>query len=225
MTAYIHQLLAHPMSGPEIEDRSFAIIDSESPDRGGFPHDQWEVVRRLIHTTGDTGLAADVRFSPGAIAAGIRALQSGAPIYTDSNMGRSGISLARLKQVHPSYDSTRITCHVADQDVAQQASQHALPRSLFAIRKAASWLDGAIILFGNAPVALLELNRMIIEDGVRPALVVAMPVGFVHVTESKEELATLQTPAISIEGRRGGSTLAVAALHALCTLASSSIPS
>ena len=60
---------------------------------------------------------------------------------------------------------------------------------------------------------------MIMEDGIRPALVVAMPVGFVHVIESKEELASLGVPFIAIEGRRGGSTLAVATLHAICTLA------
>ena len=77
-------------------------------------------------------------------------------------------------------------------------------------------------MFGNAPVALLELNRMILEEGIRPALVVGMPVGFVHVVESKEELSTLGVPFIAVEGRRGGSTLAVATVHALCSLAARS---
>jgi precorrin isomerase len=102
--------------------------------------------------------------------------------------------------------------------VAQQAADQHLPRSIFAVRKACKMLHGGIALFGNAPVALMELNRMILEDGVRPALVIAMPVGFVHVIESKAELMSLDVPWIAIPGRRGGSTLAVAALHALCML-------
>ncbi|MEI7958109.1 MAG: precorrin-8X methylmutase [Verrucomicrobiota bacterium] len=218
-TPFIHQLLNRPMSGPDIEARSFEIIDSEAPDRRGFSLDQWEVVRRMIHTTGDMELAASVKFSDGAIESGIAALRRGAAIYADSNMIRSGLSLARLRSVNPSYASDRITCHVADTDVAQEATANGLPRSLYAIRKAKAQLDGGIVVFGNAPVALLELNRMIAEDEIRPALVVAMPVGFVHVVESKEELAGLGVPFIEIEGRRGGSTLAVATLHAICTLA------
>ncbi len=207
------------MSGPEIEARSFEIIDREAPDRRGFSVDQWEVVRRLIHTTGDVELASLVRFSLDAIASGIAALRRGVAIYADSNMIRSGLSLARLHRVNPSYASDRIACHVADRDVAEEAANEGLPRSLFAIRKAKARLDGGIAVFGNAPVALLELNRMIVEEDIRPALVIGMPVGFVHVIESKEELAALGVPFIGIEGRRGGSTLAVAALHAICTLA------
>ncbi|MGC7880269.1 precorrin-8X methylmutase, partial [Desulforudis sp. 1190] len=93
-----------------------------------------------------------------------------------------------------------------------------LPRSLFAVRMARPILEGGIALVGNSPVALLELNRMIREGEVRPALVVAMPVGFVHVEESKRELMELDVPYICLAGRRGGSTLAVAALHALAML-------
>ena len=220
---FIHHLLSHPMSGPDIEARSFEIIDREAPDRCGFAADQWEVVRRLIHTTGDIGLAPLVRFSADAIASGIAALRRGAPIYADSNMIRSGLSLARLRSVCPEYAPGSIACHVADRDVADEAEAKGLPRSLFAIRKAKAQLDGGIAVFGNAPVALLELNRMIVEEGVRPALVIGMPVGFVHVVESKEELAMLGVPFVGIEGRRGGSTLAVATLHAICTLAARAV--
>jgi precorrin isomerase len=134
-------------------------------------------------------------------------------------MIRSGLSLARLRAVHPGYAASSISCYIADADVSAEAARTGLPRSLFAIRKARPMLAGGIIAFGNAPVALLELNRMIAEDGLRPALVLAIPVGFVHVIESKEELMSLGVPFVAIAGRRGGSTLAVAALHALCTLA------
>jgi precorrin isomerase len=134
-------------------------------------------------------------------------------------MIRAGLSLSRLRRVFDGYGPDRIHCHVADPDVATQACVAGLPRSLFAVRKAASVLDGGIAVFGNAPVALLELNRMVLENGLRPALVIAMPVGFVHVMESKDELMRLDLAWIATVGRRGGSTLAVAALHALCELA------
>ena len=215
----IREFLAHPMSGPEIEARSFAIIDGERSGDARFSAAEWEVVRRMIHACGDPSLAAAVRFSPEAIASGVAALRSGAPLYVDANMIRSGLSLPRLRSAWAGYGPDRIRCHVADPDVARQAKQSGLPRSLFALRKAGGALAGGIAVFGNAPVGLLELNRRIMEEGVRPALVLAMPVGFVHVVESKEELMAQGVPFVATVGRRGGSTLAVAAVHALCTLA------
>jgi len=216
--ALIHDLLENPMSGQAIEDRSFQVIDREAGDHG-FSREQWEVVRRVIHTTADHGAAAVTRFSPDAIDAGRAGLRSGRPIFVDSNMIRSGLSLARLRRACPNYSSESILCHVADEDVAEKARENGLPRSLYAVRKARAILDGGILVFGNAPVALMELNRLIIEEGVRPALVVAMPVGFVHVVESKKELMSLAVPFIAMEGRRGGSPLAVSVVHALCSLA------
>jgi precorrin-8X/cobalt-precorrin-8 methylmutase len=216
--ALIHSLYENPMSGREIEERSFALIDAEAP-RGDFAPEEWAVVKRMIHTTADFELSAQVKFSRDAIATGIAALRRCAPLYVDANMIRSGLSLPRLREVCPEYEPEKIVCHVADPDVSRQAQEQGLPRSLFAVRKAASILHGGIAVFGNAPVALLELNRMVMEEGIRPALVVAMPVGFVHVIESKEELTALDLPFIAIGGRRGGSPLAVATIHALCGLA------
>lgn len=207
-----------PMSGSEIEARSFEIIDSEAPSHH-FPPDQWEVVRRMIHTVGDFSIMKDITFSPDAIEAAIEALGAASPIYVDSNMIRSGLSIARLRSVNQGYGTDSIHCHVADVDVAENAMKKSLPRSLFAVRKARSILNGGIAVFGNAPVALLELSRLIIEEQIRPALIIGMPVGFVHVVESKQELALLGIPFITLEGRRGGSPLAVSVVHALCSVA------
>ena len=146
-------------------------------------------------------------------------MRAGAPLFVDSNMIRAGLSMARLREINPGYGPERIHCHVADADVAGEAAKARLPRSLFAMRKARPMLAGGIAAFGNAPVALLELNRMMLEDGVRPALVIGMPVGFVHVEESKQELISIEAPSIVVAGRRGGSTLAVSVIHALCTVA------
>jgi precorrin isomerase len=214
---FIHQFLKAPLSGPDIERRSFETIDRDA--HHSFPADQWEIVRRMIHTVGDLSLGGLARFSSDAIKSGVAALRQGRPIYVDSNMIRAGLSMQRLRSANAGYDAAKVFCHVADADVAEQSAQTNLPRSLFAIRKAKPMLDGGIAVFGNAPVALLELNRMIIEEEIRPALVLAMPVGFVHVIESKEELVSLPIPHVAVIGTRGGSTLAVAALHAFCTLA------
>ena len=214
----IHALYASPLSGLQIEAESFKIIDREAPAHS-FSPEEWQVVRRMVHTAGDFSILDAVRFSPRAISSGIAALRKGAPIFTDSNMIRSGLSLARLRAVCAQYEAGRLICHVADEDVAEEARTKGLPRSLFAVDKAKPILHGAIAVFGNAPIALMELNRMIMEENIRPAVVVAMPVGFVHVVESKEELMSLDVPYIALDGRRGGSPLAVSVIHALCSLA------
>jgi len=217
---FIYNLYDQPVSGPEIEARSFAAIDAEAVhDHLSAP--QWQVVRRLIHTTADFSMTELTRFSDDAFDACAAALKAGAKIYVDSNMIRSGISVPRLQQVNPTYRREDIFCHVADEDVAAEAQQTGLPRSLFAVRKARDILPGGIVLIGNAPVALLEINRLALEENIRPALVIGMPVGFIHVLESKEELQRTGLPYVVLQGRRGGSPLAVACLHALCGLAGS----
>ncbi|MBI5583425.1 MAG: precorrin-8X methylmutase [Deltaproteobacteria bacterium] len=214
----IQDFLEAPCNGEEIEARSFAVIDREAPAHS-FNPEEWEVVRRMIHTVGDFSIISDIRFSPGVLPAAREALSRGSLIYCDSNMIRSGLSLARLRRVHSGYGPEKIVCYVADEGVATEARETDLPRSLLGMRKARNLLNGAIAVFGNAPLALLELNRMILEEGLKPALVVGLPVGFVHVVESKEELLTLPVPHIVMSGRRGGSPLAVSVIHALCTLA------
>jgi len=215
---FIYRYLTSPLSGEEIESRSFEIIDGEAQAHS-FPPEQWQVVRRMIHTSGDLALIGAVRFSTTAITAGIDALGEGRPIYVDSRMIQSGLSLSRLRSVCPGYGPERIICYAGDEEVAGQARRTGLPRSLFALRKARPLLHGALAVFGNSPIALLEMNRMIIEEGIRPALIVGMPVGFVHVEESKEELMSLDIPYVALPGRRGGSPLAVSVVHALCSIA------
>ncbi|MEW6352196.1 MAG: precorrin-8X methylmutase [Thermodesulfobacteriota bacterium] len=216
--ALVRGLYDAPMSGSAIERRSFEIIDREAGPHQ-FSRPEWEVVRRMIHTTADMGIMTDIRFSPDAIDSAVGALRSGKPLYVDSHMIRSGLSLDRLRAVCPDYGPERVVCHVADEDVSADARAQNLPRSLFAVRKARPILDRGIAVFGNAPAALLELNRMIIEEDLRPAVVIGMPVGFVHVVESKQELMTTGAPHVILTGRRGGSPLAVSVIHALCTVA------
>jgi len=214
----IGAFLEAPLSGQEIEERSLDIIEKEAPPHR-FTAEQWPIVRRMVHTVGDFAIMDAVRFSPDAVAAGIKALQECRSIYADANMIRAGISIERLRAVCGFYRKESLLCHVADEDVIRQARRSGLPRSLHAVQKAKPLLEGAIAVIGNAPVALMEISRMVVEEGLRPSLVVAMPVGFVHVVESKEELMGLGVPYIATAGRRGGSPLAVSVVHALCGLA------
>ena len=111
---------------------------------------------------------------------------------------------------------------ISDEDVIATAKQVNSTRAVQAMRKAQKLdlLDGGIIAVGNAPTALLEMIKLIKTDGVKPALIVGMPVGFVSAAESKDALAQLtDIPWMITRGRKGGSTLVVAAIHALLALA------
>lgn len=209
-------LIDDPVSGEEIERRSFEAIERENV-RGTLDDDEWTVARRLVHSSGDPGLVRALRFQGRWKRAGLDSLARGEAIYCDASMARAGISRARLRDA--SIAEPELLCEVADPVVAWQSRESGLPRSVWAVRKAAERLgSGGIWLFGNAPTGLMELVRLHREEGFLPSLVVAMPVGFVHVVESKAEFLGTALPGIALAGRRGGSPLVVATVHALCSL-------
>ncbi|WP_211193974.1 precorrin-8X methylmutase [Pyxidicoccus fallax] len=200
--------------GRRIEDESFSIIDQEAGDHG-HPPAEWQVVRRVIHATADFEFSQLVRYSPDAIASGVAALRRGAPVVADVKMILAGLSEERLAA-----HGSRTHCFISDEDVIAEAKARNSTRAIEAMRKAhrQGLLDGAIILVGNAPTALLEVARMVREEGLRPGLVVGVPVGFVSAAESKEVLLGLPVPHVVTRGRKGGSTIAVAIVHALLLL-------
>lgn len=197
-------------AGKEIEEKSFGIIDAEMGPHE-FPAAQWQILRRVIHTTGDFDYRNWIRFHPLAIQAGTEALRRGAAIFTDTRMIQTGLSPWRL-----AWYGCQVVTPALDGQSQTWAEQMSVTRSVAAFRGFATQLDGGIIAIGNAPTALLEVIRLIREEGVRPALVVGVPVGFVQAEESKEQLWQLDSqPSITVLGRKGGSTVAVAILHAL----------
>ena len=101
----------------------------------------------------------------------------------------------------------------------EEAKRLNTTRAIISVRKAIKQSDGGIFAIGNAPTALLELIRLIKEGEAKPSLVIGLPVGFVSAAESKEELAKLDIPFITNVGRKGGSTVTVAALNAISLLA------
>lgn len=202
------------LSGSEVEAESFRMIEEGMPSHS-FDKYEERVGRRLIHTTGDFSIIEQLKFGGDPVRNGLKALQRNAPIFCDANMIKAGLSIARLSSIHPNYTKDSIHCYIADPDVAEKAKQTGKTRALNAAEKAKPILDGGIILIGNAPLALARITRFILEEDIKPALVIGMPVGFVNVCESKTLLMECPVPYIVVEGNRGGSALAVATLHAI----------
>ena len=201
--------------GQRIEHDSFAIVDREAG-----PHEytaaQWPLVRRMIHATADFEFNGLTRFHPDAVPAGVAAILAGRPVVADVEMILVGVSRPRL-----AHFGVGIHQFISDEDVIAEARAADSTRAVQAMRKAhrLGLLDGGIVAVGNAPTALLEVVRLIREEDARPALIIGMPVGFVSAAESKEITSRLEAPPwVITRGRKGGSTLVVAAIHALLVL-------
>jgi precorrin-8X/cobalt-precorrin-8 methylmutase len=201
----------------EIEAESFRIIDAEAGAHG-WSVQEWPIVRRAVHTSADFDYVRDLVIAPTALARGIAALRRGRTIVTDTRMAKAGITAARLEPF-----GIEVRCLVDDPVVAKSAKRLGVTRSLLAMRTAVQGEDAGIFVIGNAPTALFELLRLIREEGVRPDLIVGLPVGFVGAAESKAALlamvAEYQLPIITNRGRKGGSNVAAAVLNALLILA------
>lgn len=206
-------LTFHTPSG--IEGESMRIIQQELDEMGiTLAPDCADVVRRAIHTTADFDYAKNLVFTPGAAAAGVAALRTGTPIVTDTNMARSGINQRACAQL-----GVERFCYMADPEVAQAAQANGTTRAVAAVDRWAQEHPNAIFAVGNAPTALLRMCELMEAGKLRPSLVIAVPVGFVNVVESKEAMLELcrklEVPAIVAMGRKGGSTVAAAICNAL----------
>ncbi len=197
-------------NGDDIYRKSFAIIRSEAKlDR--FPADLAHVAVRLIHACGMTDIVQDLAASPDAVQSGRDALALGAPIFCDSQMVANGITRKRLPA------NNDIICTLNHPDVPAIAQQIDNTRSAAALELWQPQMAGAVIAIGNAPTALFRLLELLDQGAPKPALILGFPVGFVGAAESKAELAANSRgiPFITLQGRRGGSAIAVAAVNAL----------
>ena len=202
------------MRPESIEQQSFTIIREELSLRGiRIPEGCEAVTERVIHATADFDYAENLFFTGHAVQDAVASLRGGADIVTDTNMAKAGISVKGLSKLGGS-----AICHMAEPEIAAAAKRDGITRAAAAVRLMARIHDGAVYAVGNAPTALIELERQI-RDGFRPALVIGVPVGFVNVVESKERILAsctkLGIPAIVALGRKGGSTVAAAICNAL----------
>jgi precorrin-8X/cobalt-precorrin-8 methylmutase len=198
--------------GAAIYRQSFATIRAEA-DLARFTPDEEQVVVRMIHAAGMVGLEAHIRFTPGMAASARAALQRGAPVLCDARMVSEGITRARLPAANA------VICTLGEASVPTLAQSMHNTRSAAALELWRPHLDGSIVAIGNAPTALFHLLNMLEDrDCPRPAAIIGCPVGFVGAAESKAALmADPPVPALTVEGRLGGSAITVAAVNALAS--------
>lgn len=190
--------------------QSFATVRAEA-NLARIPASLHPVAIRLIHACGMVDVADDLAFSDDAAEAGAAALAAGAPILCDCEMVASGIIKRRL----PATNEVIVTLN--DPRVAMLASKLKTTRSAAAVVLWREHLEGAVVAVGNAPTALFHLLERLDTGWPKPAVILGFPVGFVGAAESKAELAQdpRGVPFISLQGRRGGSAMASAAVNAL----------
>ena len=193
--------------------RGFAQIDTLLAPLG-LPSAEHQVARRVVHATGDPELASLVRFHPQAIDEGLTAIEAHCPIVVDIRMVAAGLNAIWLAE-----SGCPLHCAIEAPGASARAAERSITRSAAAIDLLAPLLDGALVVVGNAPTALLALLDLVDAGAARPALVIGMPVGFVAAAESKDALMRRETPWISIPGLRGGSAAAAATVNALLRLA------
>jgi precorrin-8X/cobalt-precorrin-8 methylmutase len=202
------------MKPMDIENKSFEIISRELEGRV-FEKQNEPVIKRVIHTTADFEYADNLCFSEDAVNKAVGFLKDGACIITDTQMAMSGINKAALKRCR-----CEVGCFMSDEDVAEAAAREGITRAAVSVRKAAGIKKPLIMVVGNAPTALMELDRMINENEILPKFIVGAPVGFVNVVESKELIMRQNVPFIVARGRKGGSNVAAAIINALLYMAS-----
>lgn len=225
-----------PLAQHPILQASFAIIDQElrdqelrdqelrdqelrdqAPGQSSLSAEEYAILRRMIHSTADFDLRHWLRVSPGAIAAGIAALQRQVPIIVDVGMVRQGCQ----GMVARTFQNPLVA---AVDGVAVGAPGRT--RTETGLLQAWQQFPGAIVVVGNAPTALQALcDRLQADpDGPQPALVIGAPVGFVGVEAAKAALAETEVPQIRVDGRKGGSPVAAAILNALLVMAWEALP-
>ncbi len=195
----------------EIERESFRIIERELGPTD-FSPEEFAVVRRMIHASGDFDFARMVHFHPEAVERGIYAIISGRNILVDVNMAVQGVSRKILREF-----GGRVICRIGDEGAARLARRENITRAEAGIELAADENIG-IVAIGNAPTALVRTIRMIRDGRFMPDLVIGVPVGFVNAAESKEMLLETGFPHITVKGRKGGTPIAVAAVNAILRL-------
>ena len=199
--------------GQDIMMESFRTITSEL--KRDYPLDHKWALLHAIHTTADFEMEDILITDKGAVETIYNKVKNGElkTIITDVTMVTSGIRKGALQRL-----GIEAKCYLSDPRVAEMAASMGITRTQAGIRLAAEEHPDALFAFGNAPTALMELCDLIRKDKAHPAGIIAAPVGFVHVKESKHMVKPFKSiPKIIVEGRKGGSNLAATLCNAILT--------
>ncbi len=198
--------------GQQIMINSFGTIESELKNRD-LPLDHKWALLHAIHTTADFDMEHILYTDPGAVSSLYEKVASGKlkTIITDVTMVVSGIRKGALSRL-----GVEAKCYLHDPRVAEMAATLGITRTQAGIRLAVEEHPNALFAFGNAPTALMELCDLVRKGKAQPAGIIAAPVGFVHVCESKHMVKPFKSiPKIIVEGRKGGSNLAATLCNAI----------
>ena len=200
--------------GQQIMTDSFRTIAGELH-RKDWPLDHKWALLHAIHTTADFEMERLLKTDDHAVENLYRKVARGElkTIVTDVTMVLSGIRKGALSRL-----GMEVKCYLGDPRVAVMAASQGITRTQAGIRLAVEEHPDALFAFGNAPTALMELCSLIRKGKARPAGIIAAPVGFVHVRESKHMVKPFKDiPKIIVEGRKGGSNLAATLCNAILT--------
>ena len=200
--------------GQQIMMNSFRTIASELH-RKDWPLDHKWALLHAIHTTADFEMERILHTDDHAVETLFQKVAKGElkTIITDVTMVVSGIRKGALARL-----GVEAKCYLGDPRVAEMAASQGITRTQAGIRLAVEEHPDALFAFGNAPTALMELCSLIRKGKARPAGIIAAPVGFVHVRESKHMVKPFKDiPKVIVEGRKGGSNLAATLCNAILT--------
>ena len=198
--------------GQNIMITSFRTIAKELK-RQDYPLDHKWALLHAIHTTADFDMENILYTDDGAVETLYNQVNAGRlkTIISDVTMVTSGIRKGALQRL-----GVEAKCYLSDPRVAEMAEQQGITRTQAGIRLAVEEHPDALFAFGNAPTALMELCELIRKGKAHPAGIIAAPVGFVHVCESKHMVKPFRDiPKIIVEGRKGGSNLAATLCNAI----------
>lgn len=200
--------------GQQIMMESFRTIASELR-RQDYPLDHKWALLHAIHTTADFDMEQILYTDDHAVETLYKKVSEGRlkTIVTDVTMVTSGIRKGALERL-----GIEAKCYLQDPRVAEMAAAEGITRTQAGIRLAVEEHPDALFAFGNAPTALMELCDLVRKGKAHPAGIIAAPVGFVHVRESKHMVKPFkEIPKIIVEGRKGGSNLAATLCNAILT--------
>ena len=201
--------MEYEKSPSAIYAQSFAKVRAEA-DFSGLPPSLHPVAIRLIHACGMVDIVDDLVFSPDVQMAANTAIAAGAPILCDVEMVGAGVIRRYL-------EGNEVIVTLNDTRVPELAKSLGTTRSAAAVELWREHIEGAVVAVGNAPTTLFHLLEKLDEGWPKPAAILGFPVGFVGAVESKAELAANPrgVPFITLQGRRGGSAIASAAVNAM----------
>ncbi|MFI3269969.1 MAG: precorrin-3B C(17)-methyltransferase [Rikenellaceae bacterium] len=201
--------------GQQIMIKSFKTIESELRNRD-IPLDRKWALLHAIHTTADFDMESILYTDEGAVEQISQAFKSGKlkTIITDVTMAQAGIRKAAAERL-----GLEVKCYLHDPRVAELAAKHKITRTQAGVRLAVEEHPDALYVFGNAPTALMELCALMRKGVASPEGIIAAPVGFVNVRESKYMVKSFKSVRkVIVEGRKGGSNLAATLVNSILSL-------